>query len=163
MRSKNTARTLIAPIRCESEKMTGPEKIQSADRMVTVAQYGRFLDAHPSIDKPLYWDQQKHCLDYPTVGVSALEADTYAACVGGSLPTEKWWIDNYEKLPDGYGLYEWTSTADGLGNKRHILRGGSWRSLRDFARAAYRYFIRPASRYSFVGFRVVGVVSPPSN
>jgi formylglycine-generating enzyme required for sulfatase activity len=42
-----------------------------------------------------------------------------------------------------------------------VVRGGSWDSYLDFARAAYRGYGIPAYRINFIGFRVVGVVPSP--
>ncbi len=41
-----------------------------------------------------------------------------------------------------------------------VLRGGSWRYLRDHARCACRYWLPPVSRFGHLGFRVVLCASP---
>ena len=41
------------------------------------------------------------------------------------------------------------------GRKSRAVRGGSWLSSQDFARAGYRYFFGPVFRNYGVGFRVV--------
>lgn len=46
--------------------------------------------------------------------------------------------------------------------KSRVLRGGSWFSFLDFARAVFRSYGLPASRFNVVGFRVV-VSRPPSS
>jgi formylglycine-generating enzyme required for sulfatase activity len=48
---------------------------------------------------------------------------------------------------DGRELFE--------GEGSRVVRGGSWRALRDDARCAYREGFDPANRVNFVGFRVV--------
>jgi formylglycine-generating enzyme required for sulfatase activity len=51
-------------------------------------------------------------------------------------------------------------TTDGA--VRRVVRGGSWYSYRDYARAAYRSYARPDYRFAYLGFRVVAR-RPPSH
>lgn len=44
---------------------------------------------------------------------------------------------------------------------RRVVRGGSWDDARGGARCAYRDFVRPVGRSSFIGFRVVRGSSIP--
>jgi len=77
--------------------------------------------------------------------------------------------------PNGYGLYdmagnvrEWcwdlggaysaASQTDPRGpaaGSYRVLRGGGWRFIACYCRAAYRYHILPSSRYIYLGFRSV--------
>jgi formylglycine-generating enzyme required for sulfatase activity len=52
-------------------------------------------------------------------------------------------------------VWEWT--ASDYGKNCKVLRGGAWRSYWTIVRAAPRYLLTPASRYSSVGFRCVGL------
>ena len=45
---------------------------------------------------------------------------------------------------------------------RRVLRGGSWNDARGSARATCRHYNPPSYRNDLIGFRVVGVVRPPS-
>lgn len=64
------------------------------------------------------------------------------------------WHDSYEGAPsDGSA---WNTGGDG---DRRILRGGSWLSLPEFCRSAFRHYNYPVNRYYLSGFRVVSV--PP--
>jgi formylglycine-generating enzyme required for sulfatase activity len=59
---------------------------------VTVAQYGKYLAAHPDAPKPKYWgDRQFNQLDQPVVGVSWQDAEAYCKWAGLVLPTEAQW------------------------------------------------------------------------
>jgi len=58
-----------------------------------------------------------------------------------------------------YRLPERTGTE---GDERRVLRGGSWDSLQDYARCAYRGDVDPDDRHGSYGFRVVCCVSLPS-
>ena len=49
---------------------------------VTVAEYMDFQVAHPEREVPLKWAEQKADATLPVVGVSAYDADAYAAWVG---------------------------------------------------------------------------------
>ena len=109
----------------------------------------------------------------------------------GLLGEYAWYTENSnnkthpvgQKKPNAWGLYdvhgnvwEWCedfyhdtykgAPNDGsawvTGGKYRILRGGSWGGLQGVARAVYRFNNYPGYRNDFIGFRVVGVVRPPS-
>jgi formylglycine-generating enzyme required for sulfatase activity len=66
------------------------------------------------------------------------------------------WHDDYQDAPDD-------GSAWMTGESPHqLLRGGSWRSSPDFARAVSRVYGLPINRHLRLGFRVVGVMRPPS-
>jgi formylglycine-generating enzyme required for sulfatase activity len=48
------------------------------------------------------------------------------------------------------------------GDASRVVRGGSWNLNHDSARAAYRLRLHPSFRFSYLGFRVVGVSAPVS-
>ena len=57
---------------------------------------------------------------------------------------------------DWYGSYSSGSQTDPRGapsGSGRVIRGGCWRDLAIFCRAAYRYSYYPAYRYDYVGFR----------
>lgn len=58
-----------------------------------------------------------------------------------------WHIDYDEAPTDG-------SAWDGTDCERRVVRGGSWRNLPQFHRAAYRFRYSPTSVYDFVGLRI---------
>ena len=64
----------------------------------------------------------------------------------------EWCLNEYEK-PD---------RVQPGGETSRVLRGGSWFSIRDYARAGYRDLSHPGVRYSYFGFRVV-CSSPSAN
>ncbi|WP_052324515.1 formylglycine-generating enzyme family protein [Haliscomenobacter hydrossis] len=65
------------------------------------------------------------------------------------------WHNNYQGAPkDGSA---WLGLEEDAGR---VLRGGSWFNVSESCRPSYRYYSRPAIRYSSVGFRVV-LGSPP--
>ncbi len=89
-------------------------------------------------------------------------------CGGGDLNALGWYKDNSRekthpvgfKKPNGYGLYdmsgnvwEWSNDDEHEAGKPG-LRGGSWGSGAQFARAAYRISLAPAGRFNFLGFRL---------
>jgi formylglycine-generating enzyme required for sulfatase activity len=57
-------------------------------------------------------------------------------------------------------VWEWTESWYDEAKTRRVVRGGSWLSSRNLARAAYRYSSHPVDRPSLLGFRVVR--RPPS-
>jgi formylglycine-generating enzyme required for sulfatase activity/energy-coupling factor transporter ATP-binding protein EcfA2 len=64
------------------------------------------------------------------------------------------WHDTYEGAPDDGSA--WTSGSD---SEPRLLRGGSWLSLADVCRSAYRIRFDADYRDSLIGFRVVRVSS----
>jgi len=64
----------------------------------------------------------------------------------------EWCLNEYDSGKVNIGSNEWRA-----------LRGGSWLSLQDFARAASRHFTPPGLRDVDYGFRVLVVGRPPSN
>ena len=89
--------------------------------------------------------------------------NTHEAKVGGTTP-----VGHYSPQGDGpYGcadmagnVLEWTGSWYDEKQARRVVRGGSWVSLQDYARAAGRYSNLPASRDLNVGCRLVR--RPPS-
>ncbi len=68
------------------------EEFYLARTLVTNAQYGRYLAAHPDAPKPKYWgDRRFNQPDQPVVGVPWDEAMTYCEWAGLVLPTEAQW------------------------------------------------------------------------
>jgi sulfatase modifying factor 1 len=178
---------------------------QMATTEVTRAQFERFPSGSPSRVEPEG--------RLPRAEVDWYEAYTYAAWLGGRLPTEAEWEyacragtktlywkgDSEADLaqvgwyqgnsgeaahpvatrggPNAFGLHDmhgnlWEWTADFYdwdsyakspesdppgpsGGVRRMLRGGSWGSGADRARAACRVNGLPSNRYYDVGFRVV--------
>ncbi|MCP4427099.1 MAG: SUMF1/EgtB/PvdO family nonheme iron enzyme [Chloroflexi bacterium] len=59
-------------------------------------------------------------------------------------------------------VWEWTDSWYDDAQCRRVLRGGSWSSDQNAARAAYRDYYFPDYRVNFFGFRVVVVRRPPS-
>ena len=57
----------------------------------------------------------------------------------------EWCLNKYENPAD----------ATLGGEARRVLRGGSWRLDRDYARAVVRSFNHPVDRSGLIGFRVV--------
>jgi len=106
------------------------------------------------------------------------EAEWEYACYGGSqteycggnnLDAVGWYDDNSgrqthqvgQKQANGYGLYdmsgnvrEWMENKYDNEHDWRVVRGGSWVSLSDFARSAYRSNYTPADRGLSFGFRV---------
>ena len=112
----------------------------------------------------------------PVCHVSYFEADAYARWVGARLPTEQeWeiaWYDSPELRETAGSVWEWTASAyaaypgfeppDGaLGEyngkfmcNQMVLRGGSSATPIGHARATYRNFFYPESRWQFSGLRL---------
>ena len=62
------------------------------------------------------------------------------------------WHENYQNAPiDGSA---WLSETN---NSSQVIRGGSWLTLPDYCRSAFRYFNTRDFRYFDIGFRVVCV------
>jgi formylglycine-generating enzyme required for sulfatase activity len=67
---------------------------------------------------------------------------------------------NQEQFPYPYRADD--GREDPRAGSRRVARGGSWPDGQGLARAAYRSYSTPNSRYSHLGFRVVAGVRPPS-
>jgi hypothetical protein len=52
-------------------------------------------------------------------------------------------------------LYDDPRRTEPRAEGSRVLRGGSWDSIQDLARADYRFYFLPYSRYDYFGFRVV--------
>jgi eukaryotic-like serine/threonine-protein kinase len=63
------------------------------------------------------------------------------------------WIDNYNLVPTDGGAIGNIISRDG--NKKRLLRGGSWGNYAFYSRSAYRQFNTASSRGYAIGFRVV--------
>ena len=90
-------------------------------------------------------------------------------CGGGNVDAVAWYEDNSKekthavgfKQANGYGLYdmsgnvwEWVENCyDGDCAKR-VVRGGSWKYIPQFARAAFRFRFDSADRLDDSGFRL---------
>jgi formylglycine-generating enzyme required for sulfatase activity len=62
----------------------------------------------------------------------------------------------WEWTADWYQAYPGNKVADNsYGQKKRVLRGGSWYYVDDFIRAAYRYGDYPTYTYNSIGFRCV--------
>ncbi|MGC9524508.1 MAG: formylglycine-generating enzyme family protein [Limnospira sp.] len=63
--------------------------------------------------------------------------------------------ENYEGLPrDGEAWVKLNS------DDYHVLRGGSWSDFAKFCRSAVRYWFPPRNGKDYIGFRVVGMLTP---
>jgi len=116
----------------------------------------------------------------------AVRCNTFETHIRGTTPVG---VFPDGRTPEGSAdmsgnVWEWTSTiwgeslqepefaypydaADGREdpertNVRRVLRGGSWRSNQDLARAAFRFNLHPSVRDSDLGFRVVAARRSPS-
>jgi eukaryotic-like serine/threonine-protein kinase len=58
---------------------------------VTNAEYARFLEVHPDVERPAHWHPEVVPLAEPAVGMTWNEAAQFASWVGARLPTEAEW------------------------------------------------------------------------
>jgi formylglycine-generating enzyme required for sulfatase activity len=86
---------------------------------------------------------------FPSREVTLAEAEEWAGGRGWRLPTEEEWLRGWGKM-NHWGLWEWTTTME---KESAVLRGGAWVSYQDYAACAYRFYLHPQYRYSYVGFR----------
>ena len=93
---------------------------------------------------------------FPKVNITASEAQHYAECLRGRLPTSDEYDELFKIRPWPHLIYEWTSTH-GVGDVREV-RGGAWYDSSKYARASYRYWYAPDNRLADVGFRVVKMI-----
>ena len=108
---------------------------------VTVAEYvaGGGTDA-------LDLDTQRDYPNWPVLGVSWNDADSWCKRNGGRLPT-------YAELKKEYTPFqEWT--ADDAGALK-VVRGGSWLNLTRLVRASDRVRYEPAIQNFNLGFRCI--------
>jgi formylglycine-generating enzyme required for sulfatase activity len=75
-------------------------------------------------------------------GLSDMHGNVWEWC-------EDHWHDNYNSAPENGSPW----LTDDVETAR-ILRGGSWDFYPQSCRSAYRYFINPAGRGNFIGFRL---------
>lgn len=68
----------------------------------------------------------------------------------------EWCVDRLGDYPTGAAI-DPTGPADG---QYRVLRGGSWIFSGRYLRSAYRYALRPGSRYRFIGLRLAGGSGP---
>lgn len=92
---------------------------------------------------------------FPMVNITATEAAEIAAKLGGRLPTSNEYDQLFKLRPWPHLIWEWTSVVDG-GSR--VARGGAWNFRPSNARASGRDWLGPASRFDFVGFRVVKMI-----
>ncbi|MBK6796335.1 MAG: SUMF1/EgtB/PvdO family nonheme iron enzyme [Acidobacteria bacterium] len=104
---------------------------------------------------------ESHIRRSTPVGIFQNATPEGAYDLSGNVYTWTLSIYDQEKFPYPYRADDGREDINAT-EVRRVLRGGSWDNSQDFARAVYRYNDNPLVRYYRLGFRVVGVVRPPS-